>query len=136
MRAHIVRLMGCGDDKELPDSHPEGVALGPEDPLRFVWDKTTKQSVHNARMKARALADIKANRRMYKHVSEKDFSKKTLDAAFDQSFTTLRQKFKAQRDAATAVAFKKREDIKARNARHLSRRKLVSRILYFVECFP
>jgi hypothetical protein len=120
--------MGLEDDKDLPDSHPEGVTLGDEDPIRFVWDKTTKQSVHNARMKARAIADIKSNRKMYKHVSEKDFSKKTLDGAFEQSFTTLRQKFKAQRDAAIAVAYKKREDLKSRTARHLSRRKAVSRI--------
>lgn len=136
MRAHIVRLMGFEDDKQLPDSHPEGVALGPEEPIRFVWDKTTKQSVHNARMKARTLADIKSNRKIYKYVPEKDFGKKTLDSVFEQSFTTLRQKFKGQRDAATAASFKKREDLKSRTARHLSRRKLVSLIfsLCFVEC--
>lgn len=132
MRAHIVRLMGCEDDKQLPDSHPEGVTLGPQDTIRFVWDKTTKQSVHNARMKVRVLDDIKANRKLYKHVPEKDFGKKTLDTVFEQSFTTLRQKFRVQRDAATAVALKKREDAKARTARHLSRRKLVSAILYLM----
>jgi hypothetical protein len=129
MRSQIILLMGLEDDKTLPDSHPEGVTLGHEDLVRFVWDKTTKQSVHNARMKARILADIKSNRNMYKHVPERDFGKKVLDATFEQSFTTFRQKFKAQRDAATALALKKRDDAKARNARHLSRRKLVSRIL-------
>ena len=133
MRAHIVRLMGFEDDKQLPDSHPEAVPLGPEEPIRFVWDKTTKQSVHNARMKARILADLKANRKLYRHVPEKDFGKKIIDAAFEQSFTTLRQKFKAQRDAATAASFKKREDLKSRTARHLSRRKLVSHMFLF--CF-
>jgi hypothetical protein len=135
MRKHIVRLMGFEDDKELPDSHPEGVTLGDESFIRFVWDKTTKQSVHNARMKARVIADIKSKRKMYKHVPEKDFSRKILDAAFEQSFTTLRQKFKAQRDAATAVAYKKREDIKSRTARHLSRRKAVRRISSVLDLF-
>ncbi|GLB33954.1 hypothetical protein LshimejAT787_0108380 [Lyophyllum shimeji] len=124
IREHILRLMQVESDKELPDSHKEGAPLGPDDAVRFVWDKTTKQSVHNSRMKARVIADIKANRRMYKHVPDKDFGKKVLAAAFDASFVTFRQKFKAQRDEALALHHKKREEAKARKARHVSRRKL------------
>ncbi|KAF9464408.1 hypothetical protein BDZ94DRAFT_1256373 [Collybia nuda] len=123
LRAHILRLMGLETDKNLPDSHKEGVPIGPHDPVRFVWDKTAKQSAHNFRMKARVLADIKSHRKQYKHVPDKDFGKKTLDTAFDQTFVTFRQKFKAQRDIVFAEANKRREDAKAQKARHLSRRK-------------
>ncbi|RDB22541.1 hypothetical protein Hypma_010034 [Hypsizygus marmoreus] len=124
LREHMLRVMQLEHDKELPDSHAEGVPIGPNDPVRFVWDKTTKQSVHNARMKARVIADIKANRRLYKHVPDKDFGKKILDAAFDASFVTFRQKFKAQRDEALALHHKKREEAKAQKARHMSRKKI------------
>ncbi|KAG5648929.1 hypothetical protein DXG03_000278 [Asterophora parasitica] len=123
IRDHILRLMHTETDKELPDSHKEGVTIGPDDPVRFVWDKTTKQSVHNSRMKARVIADIKENRRLYKHVSDKDFGKKSLESAFEASFVTFRQKFRTQRDDAVALHHKKREDNKARKSRHLSRRK-------------
>lgn len=126
VRAHILRLMQIDSDKELPDGHSEGAPLEPREPVRFVWDKTPKQSVHNGRMKARILADLKSNRRMYKHVPDKDFSKKTLDSVFDQAFVTLRQKFKVQRDAWTALNQKKKEDSKALKSRRLSRRKTVS----------
>jgi hypothetical protein len=121
----MLRVMGLEHDKHLPDSHHEGAPLGPHDPIRFVWDKTAKQSVHNFRMKNRVLTDIKSKRNLYKHVPDRDFSKKTLESAFDQTFVTFRQKFKAQRDVAVAEANKRREDAKARKARHLSRRKIV-----------
>lgn len=125
MRSNILRMMDLKGDKQLPDSHSEGQPLGPDDPVRFVWDKTTKQSVHNTRMKARVLTDMKLRRKAYKHVPEKDFGKKILDATFEQAYTTFRQKYRAQRDAQSAVKLKKREDAKARKARHLSRRKIV-----------
>lgn len=125
MRAHFLRLMQLESDKDLPDSHTEGVALNDSEPVRFVWDKTTKQSVHNARMKTRIIGDIKDERRRYKHVPIKDFNKKTLDSAFEQCFVTFRQKFRAQRDTLTALNQKNREDAKARKSRHLSRRKMV-----------
>ncbi|KIJ20295.1 hypothetical protein PAXINDRAFT_68206 [Paxillus involutus ATCC 200175] len=124
MRNHLLRVMMLESDKDLPDSHVEGTPLGPDDSIRFVWDKTPKQSVHNGRMKERVLKDLKANRQLYKHVSDKDFGKKTLDSVFDQAFVTLRQKFKAQRDASVAKSHKQREDIKAQRARRLSRRKI------------
>lgn len=80
-------------------------------------------------MKARFLADLKAKRRLYKHVPDKEFGKKILDSAFDQAFVTLRQKFKAQRDASIAQNLKKREAVKAEKARRLSRKKAVCRLL-------
>lgn len=126
MRAHTVRLMGIDSDKLLPESHTEGVPLGPDEPVRFVWDKTVKQSVHNTRMKTRVVADLKANRRKYKHVPEKEFGKKTMESSFEQIFTTFRQNFKKQRDEVTALMEKKREDNKAFRARRLLRRKQAS----------
>ncbi|KAF9006503.1 hypothetical protein BDQ17DRAFT_1351863 [Cyathus striatus] len=123
MRQHVLRVMQIDTDKELPDSHQEGIPLGPDQPIRFVWDKTTKQSVHNARMKARVIADIKENRRLYKHVPKKDFGKKQLDGAFEASYTTFRAKYKAQRDNVAAESLKRREEAKSRKSRHLSRRK-------------
>ncbi|KAG9317452.1 hypothetical protein JVU11DRAFT_1652 [Chiua virens] len=124
MRIHILRVMMLDTDKELPDSHVEGTPLGPDEPVRFVWDKTPRQSVHNGRMKERVLRELKANRKIYKHVPDKDFGKKTLDSVFDQAFVTLRQKFKAQRDDSAARAHKQREEAKAQRARRVSRRKV------------
>lgn len=126
MRAHFWRMLGVEPDDKLPESHTEGVPLEPHQPVRFVWDKTTKQSIHNGRMKLRVLADIKEHRHLYKHVSSKDFGKKALDNAFEQCFTTFRQKFRAQNDVAIALQNKKREEAKARKSRHVSRRKTVS----------
>ena len=125
MRLHILRMMQLESDKNLPDSHSEGTPLESNDGVRFVWDKTVKQSVHNGQMKKQILADLKSNRRLYKHVADKDFNKKTLEAAFDQAFITLRQKFKAQKDESVALHLKQREDGKALKARRLSRKKLV-----------
>ncbi|KAF4574958.1 hypothetical protein EYR36_006312 [Pleurotus pulmonarius] len=123
MRLHLVRIMGLDSDKHLPDSHIEGTALESTDPVRFVWEKTTKQSVHNGRMKARVINDLKDNRKFYKHVPDKDFNKKVLDSVFDQCFTTFRQKFKTQRDDSAAAAARKRDDAKALKVRRLARRK-------------
>lgn len=123
--------MDLANDKELPDSHTEGEPLEPPNPVRFVWDKTTKQSAHNGRMKLRVLEDFRARRRLYKHVPDKDFSKKVVDAAFEQSFTTFRQKFRTQRDALAASRVKQREDTKARKSRHMARRKTVCLVLSF-----
>jgi hypothetical protein len=125
MRNHVRRMMNIESETRLPDSHIEGNPLGPTEPVRFVWDKTTKQSVHNARMRARILEDIMAKRRNYKHVPRKEFSKKSVETAFEQRYVTLRQKFRVQRDDFTAENAKKREDHKAQKARHLSRRRIV-----------
>lgn len=123
MRSHLLRVMQIEDDKHLPDVHTEGIVLGPNDPVRFVWDKTPKQSVHNGRMKERVLHDIRAHRHLYKHVPDKDFNKKSLESVFDQAFVTFRQKFRAQRDTSVAINQKQREDIKAMRSRRLSRKK-------------
>ena len=130
MRLHILHMMDLDTDRDLPDTHPESTSLASSDPIRFVWDKTTKQSVHNARMKKRVIEDIKENRVLYKHVSNREFNKKQLDVVFEQCFVTLRQKFKNQRDEAFAHNYRQREEAKARKARHLSRRKTVR--CYFV----
>lgn len=123
MRSHLLRVMQITDDKLLPDAHTEGIVLGPNDPVRFVWDKTPKQSVHNGRMKERVLHDLRAHRQLYKHVPDKDFNKKSLESVFDQAFVTFRQKFRAQRDASVALNQKQREDVKAMRSRRLSRKK-------------
>lgn len=125
MRAHILRCMSLNNDKQLPDSHVEEAPLGPDQPVRFVWDKTPKQSPHNAAMREYIVSDLRANRSLYRHVSEEEFSKRSLEAVFDQAFITLRQKFKAQRDAAAALNYKIKEDHKAMKARRLGRKKTV-----------
>ncbi|KAJ7507970.1 hypothetical protein B0H11DRAFT_2185486 [Mycena galericulata] len=123
MRAHILLMMELETGRSLPDSHPEGVPLEPPHPVRFVWDKTTKQSAHNGRMKLRVVDDFRARRRLYKHVADREFSKKVVDVTFEQAFTTFRQNFRTQRDALAAARSREREDMKARKARHISRRK-------------
>jgi len=116
--------MKIKSDRELPGSHPEGTPLTDNMPIRYVWEKTSKQSPHNAAMKKRFLADIKArHKRLYKYVPEKDFTMKTLESAYDQAFTTLRQKFKAQKDEVLAMNYKLREDQKALKARRNIRKK-------------
>ncbi|KAF7355452.1 hypothetical protein MSAN_01462000 [Mycena sanguinolenta] len=123
IRAHMLLCMGLANDKHFPESHIEGEPLEPPNPVRFVWDKTTKQSAHNGRMKNRILEDLRARRRLYKHVPDKEFSKKVVDSAFEQAFTTFRQKFRTQRDVMAASRHKEREDSKARKSRHVARRK-------------
>ncbi|KAI0353543.1 hypothetical protein OH77DRAFT_1458113 [Trametes cingulata] len=123
MRIHVRKMMQLGRKDDLPESHFEGAPLLADQPVRFVWNKTTKQSAHNAAMKRRVVNDIKACRTSYKHVADKEFNKKTLETVFDQVFTTLRQKFKAQKDAATATRLQRRENHKALKARRLQRKK-------------
>lgn len=117
-------MMKVKSDKDLPESHVEGVTLPESSPIRFIWEKTAKQSPHNAAMKKRFLADLKAKqKRLYKYVPDKDFNSKTLDAAFDQAFTTLRQKYKAQKDETLARNYRIREDQKAlKNRRNVRKR--------------
>ena len=118
--------MRVKSDKDLPESHVEGVTLPESSPIRFIWEKTAKQSPHNAAMKKRFLADLKAKqKRLYKYVPEKDFNSKTLDAAFDQAFTTLRQKYKAQKDEEEAMKYKRREGRKYTKTKRLTRKRTV-----------
>ncbi|KAF8195723.1 hypothetical protein K438DRAFT_782156 [Mycena galopus ATCC 62051] len=127
IRAHILLSMGLPSSSSstpLPDAHTEGAPLEPPAPVRFVWDKTTKQSAHNGRMKLRILDDFRDTRkRLYKHVPEKECAKKVVDSAFEQAFTTLRQKWRTQRDVGAAERQRDREDAKARKSRHVARRK-------------
>jgi hypothetical protein len=131
MRVHMLHMMQVVSDKDLPDSHPENTPLSRSAPIRFVWDKTPRQSAHNAAMKKRVVEDLRSEqtRRRFRHVPEKDFAKSTVEKAFDQCFTTLRQKFRAQRDAHAASRLREREDKKAKRARRVMRKKNVSLFL-------
>ncbi|KAI9066763.1 hypothetical protein FKP32DRAFT_1589288 [Trametes sanguinea] len=124
MRIHIRKMMKLKPDDDLPESHFEGAPLLADEPVRFVWNKTVKQSAHNAAMKRRIVNDLKANRSKYKHVEDKEFNKKNLETVFDQVFTTLRQNFKAQSDTTVAIRLQRREDQKALKARRLQRKKM------------
>lgn len=127
MRVHFCKAMKIQSDKELPESHIEGAPLPDTSPIRFVWEKTSKQSVHNTAMKKRFLADLKAKqKRSYKYVPEKDFNAKTLDSAYEQAYTTLRQKYKTQRDETLARNMRMKEDHKALKARRNVRKRTVS----------
>lgn len=129
MRKHVLRIMKLETDKHLPDSHVEGDPLPDDGAVRFIWEKTPKQSAHNNTMKKRAIITLKERRarkpRLYKFISDSDFKEKRLEDTFDQVFTTLRQKFKAQRDELAAVNHKRKEDHKAMKVRRLSRKKTV-----------
>lgn len=118
------------DDKHLPDSHVEGEALPAGEPVRFIWEKTAKQSSHNAAMKRRIIVDLQEHRTSYKHVPQDEFAPKNLENVFDQAFTTFRQKFKAQRDVTAAAHHKRREDQKATRTRRLNRKKTASITLW------
>jgi hypothetical protein len=135
MRLHLLLMMSLTKNSALPPSHPEGLAIGPHEPIRFVWDKTTKQSVHNARMKTRVLSDIKSRRGdLYPLVAAKDWSKRSLDAVFDQAFVTLRQRFKTQQERQdmkgssedmAGAAVRPTEDSKTVKVRRQSRKRTV-----------
>jgi hypothetical protein len=125
MRRHIHRTLGVGTEDELPPSHREGLPLSDSEPVRFVWEKTIKQSKHNAMMKDRVLADLTASRRLYEHVPDADFTLKAVSSAFDQAFSTFRQKYKAQTDPVVLLTVKTREEQKAMKSRRLHRKKLV-----------
>jgi hypothetical protein len=125
MRRHIYRVLGIFPEDELPPSHCEGLPLGDNEPVRFVWEKTIKQSKHNALMKERVLAELRAHRRLYEHVPEADFAPKTISTSFDQAFSTFRQKYKVQTDPTVLLTVKTREEQKAIKSRRLHRKKLV-----------
>ena len=122
--------MAIDEDQSLPDSHIEGAPLGQNEPIRFIWERTVKQSPHNAQMKARVIADIVENRQLYDLVPNKDFDPAFLDRVFEQAFTTLRRKFKAQCDASIASNRHKREAFKSTRTRRLTRKRTVRFALY------
>lgn len=126
MRVHIYRSMGVTPKDLLPDAHIEGAPLSPEDPVRFVWQRTVKQSPHNAAMRKRILTDIRMQRQyLYPDVPEAEFERRRLEAAFDQAFKTMKEKWKAQNDGHVAVYQRHREDMKAQKARRRERKKTV-----------
>ena len=76
-------------------------------------------------MKERVLADLRAQRKLYEHVPEADFALKAISSAFDQAFSTFRQKYKVQIDPTVSLTVKTREDQKAMKSRRFHRKKLV-----------
>jgi len=124
LRRHIYRVLGISPEGDLPPSHYEGLPLCDNEPVRFVWEKTIKQSKHNALMKERILADLRAHRKLYEHVPEADFTPKALSSAFDQAFSTFRQKYKVQIDPTVSLTVKTREEQKAMKSRRFHRKKL------------
>jgi hypothetical protein len=116
----------------LPESFDEGQPLSADEPVRFVWEKTVKKSPHNARMKSRVLKELIARRNHYRHVPAKDFDKRALDATFEQAFSTLRQKYKMQKDDVSALQYKRREDQKYLKSRRRERKKMVGQSSFCV----
>ena len=115
--------MDLDHDKELPDTHNEAVKLPPTQPVRFVWDQTTKKSSHNARMKARIIDDLIQNKGLYPNVPPEDFTVTKLDGVFEQAFTTFRQKFASQRRGKGSA--QSRDDLKTQRIRRNMRKKSV-----------
>jgi hypothetical protein len=126
------RVLGIGPEDDLPPSHLEGLPLSDNEPIRFVWEKTIKQSKHNAFMKERFLADLRAHRRLYEHVPEAEFAPKSISTSFDQAFATFRQRYKVQIDPTVLLTVKTREEQKAMKSRRLHRKKLVCISLYYI----
>lgn len=129
MRNHILRCMKLESGKELPTSHLEGAPHASSDPVRFVWGSTTKKSPHNARMKELVVSDMLANKSLYPLVPEQEFLRPMLEAAFEQSFTTLRRNYELQLGKKPASL----RDNKAKRARRSSRKKIVGELSYSCE---
>jgi len=125
MRRHIYRVLVVSPEDDLPPSHYEGLPLCDNEPVRFVWEKTIKQSKHNALMKDRVLDDLRAHRKLYEHVPEADFTPKAISSVFDQAYSTFRQKYKTQIDPTVSLTVKTREEQKAMKSRRFHRKKLV-----------
>ncbi|KZT53307.1 hypothetical protein CALCODRAFT_501256 [Calocera cornea HHB12733] len=121
-RVHLLRVMGIASDKVLPASHVEDEPYVPGMPIKWVWDKTPKQSPHNGRMKALFIADLQASRSLYPLVAEQDFAYAVVDRAFDQAFVTFRQKARAQAGLAPETE-EQRLEKKSKRARRANRKK-------------
>lgn len=122
--------MGIGYKDPLPEGHIEGADLPDDQPVRFVWGKTARQSPHNMAMKNRILNDLRANKHFYHQVPPEDYTDLTMDNSFDQTFKTLRSKFKIQNDEAAAAQNKAREEMKVIRSRRRERKKNVSPSLH------
>ena len=117
--------MSISDDDPLPANHIEGAPLTDDEPVRFIWARTIKQSQHNTRMKKRVTSDLIANKELYKHVPRDDFTADNLDIVFDQTFSTLRSRYKAQTDASIAQKRKEKEITKMIKTRRANRKRAV-----------
>jgi len=126
MRSHLNRLMSVTEDDPLPTNHIEGAPLADDEPVRFIWAKTIKKSQHNTRMKKRVINDLTQNRELYEHVPQNDFTPENLDVVFDQTFSTLRNRYKAQTDANVAQRRKEKEINKMIKTRRANRKRAVS----------
>ena len=118
--------MSITEDDPLPANHIEGAPLGDNEPVRFIWVRTIKQSQHNTRMKKRVINDLIDARELYEHVPQDDFAVENLDMVFDQTFSTLRSRYKAQTDANVAQRKKKKEINKMIKIRRANRKRAVS----------
>ena len=130
MRSHLNRLMGITEDDPLPPNHIEGAPLTDDEPVRFIWARTVKQSQHNTRMKKRVVNDLIEARELYEHVPQDDFTAENLDLVFDQTFSTSRSKYKAQTDANVAQKRKEKEINKMIKARRTNRKRAVSTMIF------
>ena len=125
MRSHLNRLMAISEDDPLPTNHMEGAPLTDDEPMRFIWGRTTKQSQHNAQMKKRAISDLTENRELYKHIPWDDFTTENLGLVFEQTFSTLRNRYKVQTDASVAQKKKKKDIGKMIKTRRANRKHAV-----------
>ena len=126
MRSHLNRLMAVTEDGPLPANHIEGAPLTDDEPVRFIWARTIKQSQHNARMKKRVISDLIRSKELYEHVPQDEFTVESLDPVFDQTFSTLRNRYKAQTDANVAQRRKEKEINKMIKTRRTNRKRAVS----------
>ena len=117
--------MSISDDDPLPTNHIEGAPLADDEPVRFIWARTIKQSQHNIRMKKRVINDLMENKELYKHVPRDEFTTENLDIVFDQTFSTLRNRYKAQTDANIAQKRKEKEINKMIKTRRANRKRAV-----------
>lgn len=117
--------MSISDDDPLPTNHIEGAPLANDEPVRFIWARTIKQSQHNIRMKKRVINDLMENKELYKHVPRDEFTTENLDIVFDQTFSTLRNRYKAQTDANIAQKRKEKEINKMIKTRRANRKRAV-----------
>jgi hypothetical protein len=125
MRKHLLRSMNLSSDKALPDSH-DGSMLPPSSPVRFVWTQTVLQSSHNLAMRKHVVDDLIRHRLRYKRVPDSEFAdRKALESVFDQAYTSLRAKWRAQRNPGFAQHERLREEIKSVKARRAVRKKAV-----------
>ncbi|KZV64826.1 hypothetical protein PENSPDRAFT_639132 [Peniophora sp. CONT] len=124
MRKHMWLVMNIPEDSQLPEPHTEGAPLPTTDPVRFNWLKTVKQSKHNQSMKTRVLTDIRSRASdLYPEVPRSEIEHSALASIFDNTYTTMRSKWKTQNDAAEKEKVRLREVGKSQRARRVGRKK-------------